>query len=253
MSAVLTNNVYAGKKNHIIKTDDISSIIQLTTEQTPATTLVFFDLDHTLLKLDETKHDRLDRRGYVGIEHYCKELHTKGMNKEDIARHGMKLFIELTIQDPPSMILVDDKKTCETFNEIKKHHDTMILTGRPWAIHQQTVETLNKNNLYLPEKLGKDLNEKFAPQTPCQWHDGIIYTAMQCKKKAFLSFFCTFLSFPYSRIIFIDDSENHVRALSEICTELNLGYLGIVYTKMHRNDHTPINYSQEQNNQEKYS
>lgn len=200
----------------IIETDDLQDLHQHLTPET----IVFFDLDNTLL--EPCQHFGTVQWG----EYYYKKLMDDGEPPESAEKIAQSMWgkylpnAELRLLDPQSPSVISQLR--------QKGHLVLALTARypdeAYYTHPQL------------QRLGFEFDRRFGDQTvplpfPALFENGVLFASTLNTKGSALIALLERVNLKPKKILFIDDKLSHVEDLESTLAPLDIDFVGIRYSK----------------------
>jgi len=189
-------------------------------------TLVLFDIDHTLFRNKKI----LGRPSW--LYQAMNQLKLSGVNKLERLQQLYPYWMRA--QEVSEIEYIDEPGLRKLWDHLEKHRILKLgLTARQPCASALTVKQLNSLNLSFSDMLDSKFRFSVSKPFPSLYQDGVIFAHdMNNKGEIFKQFYLENKERlnKISKIVFIDDTQDHVNSVGAVCRTLDLDYVGIRYS-----------------------
>lgn len=203
--------------NKIIKSNSISDVLKYADQDT----LVAFDLDNTLI---EGVHDFSCPAWW---DYRISIFQERGQSYDDAVKRLGEVFPQIT-----DINIFHAIEETETLHVLKMLYDnnikTMVLTARLFVSQREVTKNhLSQSKIHLCNNLNCD-NEILFPNE-AGFDNGILYSGVVPRKGELLLEFLKKINYVPKKIVFVDDSMEHVQNVHDALTGKNIPSICIRY------------------------
>lgn len=204
---------------------DILNEIKNSSQNTPAETLVVFDVDNTLI----------EPVGTVGSDQWFYYLYSiykmQGLNEKQQDEKALKVWNQVQSQIQVRSV---EPGTAQVVSSIQKlGYRTLGLTARELSIAGTTASQLQSVKIDLSSGFaGEDFRiarRDLKTEDDALFHKGVLSVSEKNNKGTVLSVFISRLGLKPKKVIYIDDKLKHVRNLAASMSAMNIAYTGFRY------------------------